>query len=255
MEDSRRVCPRHHRRDTQTPDGYVWLGTEFGLLRFDGVRQVLWQPPAGHVLPSSYIRSLLAARDGTLWIGTAKGLVSWKSGNLTHYPALDDQAIWALLEDRHGRVWAGGQAFPTGKLCTIQGTAVECHGDDGRFGQYIDALHEDRNGTIWVGSVAGLWRWNPTPERYTMPDRVQAFMDGENGALLIVTYGGIRQLVNGKIEAYPIPPTPAPFAANSIVRDRDGGLWIGTIDRGLVHVHQGRVDVFNRSDGLSGDFI
>ena len=69
----------------QTPDGYIWLGTEFGLRRFDGVRHVLWQPPAGQVLPSSYIRSLLAARDGTLWIGTAKGLVSWKSGNLTHY--------------------------------------------------------------------------------------------------------------------------------------------------------------------------
>src|ERR1700755_2868656 len=46
----------------QTPDGYLWLGTEFGLLRFDGVRTVPWRPPAGEALPSDWIASFLVAR-------------------------------------------------------------------------------------------------------------------------------------------------------------------------------------------------
>jgi hypothetical protein len=51
----------------QSPDGYLWLGSEFGLLRFDGVHAMPWQPPLGQQLPSSIINSLFFSRDGTLW--------------------------------------------------------------------------------------------------------------------------------------------------------------------------------------------
>src|ERR1700758_813335 len=60
----------------QTPDGYLWLGGEFGLFRFDGIHFEAWQPPAGQQLPAAPY-SLLVTRDGTLWIGTFAGLATW----------------------------------------------------------------------------------------------------------------------------------------------------------------------------------
>src|SRR5262245_66035188 len=61
----------------QTPDGYLWLGSDLGLFRFDGVKSVPWQPPGDQRLPSLSIFELIADRNGTLWIGTDKGLASW----------------------------------------------------------------------------------------------------------------------------------------------------------------------------------
>src|SRR4029077_9599244 len=120
---------------------YLWLGTEFGLLRFDGVRNVPWQPQAGESLPDSWVRSLLSARDGTLWIGTAKGLASWKNGKLTLYPQLAGQLVDSLIEDRDGSVWAAGQVPPTGRLCAIHGDRVQCYGEDGSLGRWAESLH------------------------------------------------------------------------------------------------------------------
>src|SRR6185503_20086776 len=110
----------------QTPDGYLWIGTESGLFRFDGVKSVLWRPPANQELPSNWIFSLLVTRDGTLWIGTEKGLASWKDGKLTQFPELADRYLFKLLEDHEGTVWASGMAVSTGRLCAIRNGSVQC---------------------------------------------------------------------------------------------------------------------------------
>ena len=67
-------------------------------------------------------------------------------------------------------------------------------------------------------------------------------------------HGGVRQLVDGKVAPHPIPAA-GPFTPTRMLRDRADGLWIGTSNQGLVHLHQGRTDVFAPSDGLSGEHV
>jgi len=247
----------------QTPDGFLWLGSEFGLFRFDGVRFVPWQPPAGQHLPYKSIFSLLVTRDGTLWIGTFEGLVSWGGGKLTSYPELAGLFITSLLEDREGTVWASTRG-PTGRLCAIRSGSMHCYGDDGAFGSFVWSLYQDSSGNLWVGADSGLWLWKPgRPKRYaTSGMRIGDLSKTDDGRLLIGMSGaGLKQVVDDKVVAYPIHIATNPNAllqdrdvnSNRLLRDRDGDLWIGTKERGLIHVHHGRTDEFSRSDGLSGD--
>jgi signal transduction histidine kinase/ligand-binding sensor domain-containing protein len=243
----------------QTPDGYLWLATEFGLLRFDGVKVVPWEPPTDQPLPSTWVISLLAARDGTLWIGTSNGLASWKDGKLTRFPQLVGQRVFKLIEDRDGSVWAGTFGTPTGRLCAIQRSGVHCYGEDGQLGLGVIGLYQDKKGSLWVGVMDGVWRWSPgAPEFHPMPgelDSLRSFAEADDGALLISTRSGIRRLVDSKIDAYRPPGLESQFQIQALLRDRDGSLWIGTRDRGLLHVHGGRTDVFAASQGLSGNYV
>src|ERR1700686_1651487 len=117
----------------QTTDGYLWIGTQAGLVRFDGVRFVSWSPLEGKELPSSRINSLLGARDGSLWIGTSMGLARWRNGNLTNYKDATG-SIMAILEDRTGAIWIarGTLSDKRGPLCKFTDAGLRWYGrDDG----------------------------------------------------------------------------------------------------------------------------
>jgi len=242
----------------QTPDGYLWLTTQSGVVRFDGVRAVplpLWP---GQQLPSTAVGTLLAARDGTLWIGTLDGLVSWKNGQLTAYPALARRTVLALVQDRAGTVWAGGLAGPTGILCAIRGESTTCYGDDGSLGTVVASLYEDSDGGLWVGAATGLWRWKPGPPTRYLAEPISRggkMTQGDHGSGLVVAVGSVRQIIERTVTDYPLHGVPLPLTAGTVLRDRNGGLWIGTTAHGLVHSYEGKTSIFTHKDGLSSDQV
>ena len=252
----------------QTPDGYLWLGSEFGLFRFDGIHAVAWQPPAGQQLPDKNINALLVTRDGTLWIGTFAGLATWSDGRFTLRPELGRDFVASLFEGSDGTVWAGSLghgASSAGRLCAIRIGSTQCYGEDGAFGRAVWALYEDSSGNLWSAAQSGLWRVKPgPPKRYPTPTELIGLNKTADGRLLVAMHGsGLLQLTGDKLESYPVRSATnsktllraRELDSNRLLRDRDGGLWIGTIERGLIHIHNGRTDVFTNSDGLSGDVI
>jgi signal transduction histidine kinase/ligand-binding sensor domain-containing protein len=241
----------------QTTDGYLWLGGPLGLMRFDGVTAVRWEPPPGTVLPDQRVRALLGTRDGTLWIGTLRGVASWKDGTLTTHAPLRDRYINAFLEDADGTVWVAGAVADKGFLCAIRQNGTECQGDDGRFGRVVMALYRDAQGALWVAGTDRVWRWKPDPAiAYVLPDPIGTLgtiTAAPGGGILVGTIKGTVAIADGGVRPFPIPGAVKAF--NKLITDRDGALWISVVEGGLLHLHEGRVEAFTPADGLSGDQV
>ena len=180
-------------------------------------------------------------------------------------PELGRQFVSSLFEDREGTVWAATLEAAAGRLCAIRSSGSQCYTEDGAFGRAVWGLYEDNSGTLWAAAQTGLWRMRPgPPRRYATPTELIALNRFDDGRLLIAMHAaGLMQLARDKVEPYPIrdPVNPNRLLrdrdvdSNRVLRDHDGGLWIGTVERGLIHLHHGRTDIFRKSDGLSGDVV
>ena len=245
----------------QNPDGNLWVGTEFGLLRFDGVRFIPWEPPHGQRLASEYINALASAPDGSLWIGTREGLSRWKGDSVQVYqPGKSSGApgVTAIVVGRSGTVWAGTAGYRSGGLCRVDANRLHCYGKgDGLPGFGVLSLFEDRLRNLWVGGAA-LSQWKPGMPRVYPLSRsleISSIVQDHHGEIWVATSanGGLEHLAGGKL--MPSRLLNEKIQPRALFSDSDGGLWIATQGQGLVHVHEGRIDRFTHTDGLSNDVV
>jgi signal transduction histidine kinase/ligand-binding sensor domain-containing protein len=258
---------------TQTTDGYICIGTQTGLVRFDGVQFVPWTPLAGQrFFSGNSIFSLLAGNDGSLWIGTGTNLARLKDGNLINFADALGR-VNAIVPDRNGSIWFTRSRVrdANGPLCQVVETKLRCYGKpDGITAPYAGPLTVDSSGNFWLGSTAALTRWSPGSASSFAPPALkaaeglsglQALVANPDGSLWIGINQagptlGLQQLVQGIWKPVVTPEFDgSTLEVSALFLDRQNTLWIGTDSQGLYRLHDGKVERFRGADGLSSDTV
>ncbi len=246
----------------QTRDGYLWLGTQEGLVRFDGVKFTIFDKRNTKQIQHNNIQALIEGRDGSLWIGTSGGLLRFHSGRFTAYTAqegLSHNSITALCEDRQGNLWIG--TFGGGLNRFKDGHFTVYTTKDGLVNDFIWALREDHEGNLWIGTNGGLARLRDG--RFTAysqkdglaHDFVWSIYEGRDRSLWVGTTGGLMRLRDGRFTTYTKKDGLSHEVVKAVFEDKAGTLWIGTDGGGLNRLAGGRFSSFTSKEGLSSDFV
>jgi signal transduction histidine kinase/ligand-binding sensor domain-containing protein len=241
----------------QSHDGYLWLGTQGNLVRFDGVRFTTFDGGPNAFFGQNLVRALYEDPQHNLWIGaTGGGLVRFSNGTFSRYTqseGLPDDAISCIAPDRQGGLW----------VCTQKGLA---HFRDNHFTVYtteqglptnrVRTVCQDSEGAVWVAGLDfGLSKWDGTrfetvaDPPFPAAAGVRALVCEDNG-LWAATESGLFHLGKGANGAWTGVASLKNVPVTSLVESGDGSLWFGTRE-GFGRWKDGEVSLFRAKDGLS----
>lgn len=244
----------------QTPDGYIWIGTEEGLARFDGIRFTVFDKQRTPELKSNYIRALLVDRQGALWIGTAEGLVRMQEGSFktfTSNDGLPGNTIQAICEDRKGNLWI---ATANGLGLVKEGAVSPFTTKQKWIGGSIQALFEDADSALWIATPYGLGKFkddkftNYTVRNGLASNSVRSIQQDAAGHLWFGTLGGLTSFDGERFTNYTTRDGLPNDRIISLHAEKDGSLLIGTAG-GLCRFNGQSISGFNAADGLSTSTI
>ncbi|HEV7746321.1 MAG TPA: two-component regulator propeller domain-containing protein [Pyrinomonadaceae bacterium] len=243
----------------QTRDGYIWLGTNGGLVRFDGLQFTIFDSGNTPELRSNRILALAEDRDGTLWIGTQNGgLTSYSAGKFKNYSTKDglpDESVFSIEADRSGNLWLS----PGGLLRLTNGNFTLYSTREGLPSNGSGNIRAAPDGSIWFRSGDFIMHFHDGRfERFSTKDlptdwivKVVTMAVAGDGSLWLVTEYGLVHLQNGSFTLFnthtAVPDAtvmPSEFVITTF-EDRSGSLRFLT-PSGLAHYQDGKVIVDTR---------
>jgi signal transduction histidine kinase/ligand-binding sensor domain-containing protein len=256
----------------QTNDGYIWIGTPVGLVRFDGAAFVLVAPPPDQAPRYPSIAALDATKDGSLWIGTNTRMLRWKNGKFQLYET-PIGLYNAVREAPDGKIWASRSHTDDslGPLCEVGEDRLNCYGPtQGVPFKNAVSLAVEKSGAIWIATSDKLARWQEGHSQVFAPlglsrsAGLQGFTSvvvapdgsiwsgvisgGPGLGLQHFTNDAWSPVISGDVDT-------STWQVTALLFDRDDVLWVGTANRGIYRICASSIDHFGVGDGLSADSI
>ncbi|HWD20969.1 MAG TPA: two-component regulator propeller domain-containing protein [Verrucomicrobiae bacterium] len=240
----------------QTRDGYLWVGSDDGVGRFDGLRFVPFGLREG--LNSGPVRTLLGDRRGALWIGgAANGLTRFQNGRFVTVSNLPSDAILALAEDKAGGIWIGTE---NGLALWRDGALASVPPGSEFRGHAVAALASDEHGALWAGvKGAGVFRIDGSKlakvsdpsVRLLLEDPHCLLADREGRLWVGAADEFVLYLEKDRWHAHRIHPHQGKPYISSLAETPDGTVWAASVGEGLFQFKGGAVQAMNALSGLS----
>ena len=242
----------------QTSDGFLWFVSVPGdLYRFDGVHFMRWHLPVG--VSAITTENILPDRAGGLWVLGHPELVHLKSGTVTSHFPVEGTMFQTVSQDGDGSLWMVQSRTADAPLCHVTDSAIKCFGkSDGIPISNIDSILPDGEGGFWLGGQTSLVHWHRGSSDVYRSEDVQALARGPDGSLWLGISGGhgLQQFKNGAAKPFVTPTFDgSSLDFGTLMFDRDGNLWVGTVGKGLYRIHGNQVDHYDHTNGLSGDSV
>lgn len=250
----------------QTRDGYLWFGTRFGIVRFDGVKFQVYDHFNTAALRED--DNCLAIEEelpkGILWFATPRGIVWNHNGKFQHQKlgnANDDDRVFTMCLCRDGGVWI---ATANGLKHYSEGTLTTYSTADGLPIELVTSVFEDSGRTLWIGTDMGLCRRDPASGRidliwqYTKNEvqRIQCIFRDRAGDLWVGTQSaGLLRFKKGAGPPQSFSEDPLSSQVDFITQDMDDNLWMATGQGVLVRFRDGRFEPFGDKEGLAADQV